>query len=181
MRFDKYEKMGAYHWDWYNDPDYAWYKACVDRVVDFCQGSTLDVGCGDGLLSSIIAREFPVTGIDSDPTGIKLAKEEAPKPDFQLKEIEPQGYSEWEYMACLNVIEHLPDPKPILDIFKQNITKAGIVITDLATGKLGRYHQKEYTLNGLQDLFQDFNPEPFEIESTEFGKPVTFIGVEIYK
>lgn len=177
--FDKYEKQGAYHWSWYSDPNWAWYKEAVDRCVEFVDGPTLDVGCGDGVLTSQIARYYPVFGMDNDPTAIKLARKNAGI--FKLHDITQPIEGKWEYMVCLNVIEHLDDPLVIKRIFNRNITKAGIIITDKPTGNVGRYHEHEYTKGELLETFKEFKPKYFEINSTEHGKPITFHGVEIYK
>lgn len=180
--FDKYKTRGAYHFSWYSDPDQIWYKECVDRIVDFCKGSTLDVGCGDGLVSYLISEnDIYVTGIDNDAEGIKLAEENGHIPELILQDITKPIKGEWEYMACLNVIEHLEKPDGILNILNNNITKGAIIITDKKTENKGRYHEKEYSLEELVEVFKEFNPKPFEINSTEFGKPISFVGVEIVK
>lgn len=182
--FDKYEENGAYHWDWYDDPNYAWYKECVDRCVNFCQGSTLDVGCGDGLVSKLISdKGHDVYGIDNDNTGLELAADRVPNAQFRLMDIKPMvgAGTEWEYMVCLNTIEHMESPAPLLEMLELNVTKGAIIITDKATDKPGRYHEHEYTLPKLMELFREFKPLPFKIESTEFGKPISFIGIEIRK
>lgn len=176
MKFDKYEKNGAYHFDWYDDPNWAWYKECVDRIVEFCKGSTLDIGCGEGFLGTLIDD---YVGIDIDHTAVSLAD---PELDVRHGDIEHDIFTgSWEYLVCFNVIEHLKEPTALLGILENNITKGAIIITDEATDHKGRYHEHEYTMDELVDTFKEFNPKPFKIESTEFGKPITFIGVEILK
>jgi 2-polyprenyl-3-methyl-5-hydroxy-6-metoxy-1,4-benzoquinol methylase len=195
MHFDKYEKLGAYHWDWYDDPNYAWYKECVDRCVSFCKGSTLDVGGGDGLLSSkLIDKGLYSVVIDNNPSGLRLYYEKRGLDNafFETVDIDSQleldrffvnkgDYPRFDYMACLNVIEHMKNPKMIVYIFENCIDKGGIIITDQWTGNPGRYHEHEYNIAELVHTFKKFKPKPFEINSTEFGKPATFIGVEIKK
>ena len=181
--FDKYEKLGAYHWDWYDNPDYAWYKVCVDRCVKFCKGETLDVGCGDGLLAQKIAElnDVRVVGIDESQAGISLAMGKAQNVTFQDHNISWPLDGVWEYMVCLNVIEHLEKPDGIINILNNNITKRAIIITDMPTENKGRYHEHEYTKDELLDTFKEFKPKYFVINSTEFGKPIQFHGVEIKK
>lgn len=182
MKFDKYEKNGAYHWDWYNDPNYAWYKVCVDRVLRFCEGSTLDLGCGEGVVGSLLLGKGvqDYLGYDIDHTAVQLAD---PDLDVRHSDIcEPADWQlDYEYLVCLNTIEHLKSPGVVPFIFDRCISKAGIIITDKPTGDLGRYHVHEFTKQELLDLFKDFNPKYFEIKSTEHGKPITFHGVEIKK
>ena len=184
--FDKYEKLGAYHWDWYDNPDYAWYKVCVDRCVKFCKGRTLDLGCGDGLvMQKIKDNGFKVHGFENDNTAIRIVYDNDMRASWvDLDDLENYGIWQsepFDYMVCLNTIEHLKTPEMIIKIFKQCVMKAGIIITDKATEHKGRYHEHEYTKEELLDTFKEFNPKYFVINSTEFGKPIQFHGVEIKK
>ena len=183
--FDKYKTKGAYHWDWYDDPNYAWYKECVDRIVDFCKGSTIDVGCGDGLVMQKIKENgYFVHGYENDDTAIKILYEKGLRLSWvDLDEVDDFGGwmgEPFEYMACLNTIEHLKTPEVLIKIV-EDATKGAIIITDKATEHKGRYHEHEYTKEELLETFAEFKPKYFEINSTEFGKPITFIGVEIRK
>lgn len=179
--FDKYEKLGAYHYDWYDDPNYAWYKECVDRCVKFCKGITIDVGCGDGLVVEKL-KSGGCMGIDIDDKAIELAKSKGlsvSKQDLDngLVIIIMGGF---DYMCCLNVIEHLKSPYTIKK-FVEKARKGAIIITDMPTENKGRYHEHEYTKKELLDTFAEFKPKYFVINSTEFGKPIQFHGVEIKK
>ena len=180
--FDKYQKLGAYHYKWYDDPNWAWYKECVDRCVEFCKGRTLDVGCGDGFVANKIADNgHSVIGIDDNQTSLSLARERATTALFQDSDINHHLDGVWEYMVCLNVIEHLKSPEGLIRILDKNITKGAIIITDVPTGHVGRYHEHEYTKKELLNTFKEFKPKYFRIDSTEHGKPISFHGVEITK
>ncbi len=178
MIFNKYKERGAYHYQWYKDNTFG-YRDLVDYVVDFCKGSTMDLGCGDGIVARKIHSKYhsAVVGIDNDPTAIQLAwKAENYNSnflDFKVRDLnEPIGIFV-EYMACLNVIEHLERPERIVEIFKENITKAAIIITDKPSKTLGEYHVHEFTKKELLDLFKDFKPAYFEIGD--------FHGVKVIK
>lgn len=185
MKFDKYQKLGAYHYQWYDDPNWAWYKECVDRCVKFCNGCTLDVGCGDGLLANKLSKKVDyVHGVDTSVDGLKIALEMCKEPSvrFELLDVESEDIgAEFDYMTCLNVIEHLKKPDSLIKILRNNITKGAIIITDVPTGHVGRYHEHEFTKKELMDLFKEFKPKYFRIDSTEHGKPISFHGVEIVK
>ncbi len=173
---EKYLTRGAYHHRWYTNKENNWYPKLVDAVVNFCEGSTLDLGTGDGLVAKLISEKgHDVTGIDADPVAIAMAQALVPDVRFLLKELEKQTKGQWDYLACLNTIEHLEDPEPILRALDKNIRKAGIIITDRADPSqgLGTGHVHEYTLDELLDVFKDYNPEPFEVDN--------FIGVKVYK
>lgn len=185
MTFNKYRLKGAYHYDWYETED--WYKYLIDRAVKFCKGSTLDIGCGEGLLANKIAENgYTVLGVDKDQDGIALAVEKSKGADFVNLDIEvardlaftsPSFTNEVaEYLTCLNVIEHLNEPEALLDIIRNNVTKGAIIITiDWQGGAFGEDHKHEYTMDELVDFFKEFNPKPFRYKDTEW------IGVEITK
>lgn len=180
--FDKYEKFGAYHYDWYDDPNYAWYKVCVDRCVEFCKGSTIDLGGGDGLVADMVAgNKVPVVVVDNSLEAMNICNNKRiPFLTYDLNGIE--GITGvWEYICCLNVIEHLHTSEIIEMFIEHNITKGAIIITDMPTDNKGRYHEHEYTKAELLDTFKEFKPKYFVINSTECGKPIQFHGVEIKK
>ena len=73
--FDKYEKHGAYHWNWY-DNNHTGYRDLVDLAISYfpTRGSVLDVGCGDGLISyRLFEKGLKVLGIDTNAHAIQLA------------------------------------------------------------------------------------------------------------
>lgn len=185
IEFDKYQKNGAYHWEWLVSSYRPWYKECVEKCVDFCKGSTIDVGCGDGVVSAKVREKgLDVLGIDADPAAIGWATHLCPHVNrFAVVDInEPINLlAPFEYAVCLNTIEHLQKLDGLMHLLRCNIKKGAIIITDEKTNKLGRYHVREYTQDELLDMFKEFNPKPFRIDSTEFGKPVSFVGVEILK
>lgn len=183
MSFNKYRLKGAYHYDWYETED--WYKYLVDRAVKFCEGSTIDIGCGDGLLANKLAEKgLEVLGIDPDSDAIPLARAKRQKDSDVI--FLPEGIEEisqiewspvdWDYLTCLNVIEHLNKPGLVRDYIKNNITKGAIVTTiDYQGGAFGEDHKFEWTYDEMMDFFKEFNPKPFRYKDTEW------IGVEITK
>lgn len=173
--FDKYRLRGAYHWKWYEDE--PWYKACVDKCVEFCKGSTLDVGCGEGVVSHLIAKNgYEVIGFDSDSEAIRLAREHEHDtyPLFETHDINKPIDGKFEYMVCLNVIEHLEKPERVKEIFNRNITKAAIIITDIPQETLSSYHVHEFTPYELKQMFHTRKVMSFKIDDD-------FHGIMVYK
>lgn len=71
MGFDKYKERGggAYHWIEYEQKTvYGMHARKVKKWVN--NGKTLDVGAGDGLITSLLNCE----GIDNNKIAVKLAK-----------------------------------------------------------------------------------------------------------
>jgi len=76
--FDKYEKRGAYHWDWY-DTNKNRYKDLVHLVLAHLptSGHVIDIGGGDGLISYLaFTNGLQVTCVDDNRYSIQLAKEQ---------------------------------------------------------------------------------------------------------
>lgn len=135
--FDKYQTKGAYHFDWLVDPKFAWYKACIDKCVEFCETtSVLDLGCGEGVIGSQLFEKvdfdedkLDYVGIDKEHSAVELAD---PALDVRQGDIENDYFAgKWDYMVCLNTIEHLENPEAIKRIFNRSIIKAAIIITDM--------------------------------------------------
>lgn len=178
--FNKYRLKGAYHYDWYETE--PWYKECVDTVVGFCEGDTIDVGCGDGLLAKKIAEKgWSCVGIDPDPHAIELAKKYGRPALFQKLALDDATYELFarlqtiEYLACLNVIEHLDRPQGLIEMIHRTISEGAIIMTlEWQGGAFGEDHKHEYTLDELTDFFKEFKPKPFRIK-----KFPEWIGVKI--
>lgn len=113
-----------------------------------------------------------VTGMDNDAYAVKLASENGI--NVKLQNIQEAFGGKWEYMVCLNVIEHLENPEAIKRIFNRNITKAAIIITDMPQKHPSPYHVKEFTPYELKQMFYTRKVIPFQIDDN-------FHGIEVYK
>ena len=82
----------------------------------------LDVGCGGGLLSEAL-YDFgaDVTGIDAAGPGIEVAKIHAKNDNKNIKyfeitaeELNLKESGSFDIVTCLEVLEHVPDPKSLV-------------------------------------------------------------------
>ncbi len=91
----------------------------IASKIDLSNKKVLDVGCGGGILSEALDDEGAVvTGIDAAGPGIKIAKLHAEKNSKSITYIEStaedliqNSQDRYDVVACLEVLEHVPDPK----------------------------------------------------------------------
>lgn len=174
--FDKYTRHGNYHWRMFFEDKTPWYREIMNTVNEFCQGSVIEPGSGEGVLGKLITdKGYEYTGIDSDPVAIAMAKVLVPNGRFLQKDVTSPTRGAWDYMACVNVVEHLEHPEALLMILDLNVRSGAIIITDNKDfpHEPSKYHVKEYTLDELCEFFKPFKPRGFELG---YGQ---FIGVEI--
>ncbi|MBT8449131.1 MAG: bifunctional 2-polyprenyl-6-hydroxyphenol methylase/3-demethylubiquinol 3-O-methyltransferase UbiG [Gammaproteobacteria bacterium] len=95
----------------------------------------LDVGCGGGILSeSLIDHGAVVTGIDMGEAQISVAKlhalESKKDIDYQripADELAKQEPGSYDVVACLEVLEHVPDPAAIVKACSDLVKPGGDV------------------------------------------------------
>lgn len=169
MEFSKYKRLGAYHWAEYAQQTI--YGKHADKVKDWVrEGRTLDIGAGDGLITSLIKD---AQGIDDCGLAVKLARN---------KGVDVSGGSAYDLKTFLNntfdnvlladVIEHLETPVRAIDELRRVLKPNGYlyIVTPPARtdGALHdpKFHYKEYTSDELTSFLKenDFTiVEPVEV------------------
>lgn len=150
--FAKYKKRGAYHWREFKK-DTA-YRKNVLKIKEWIQdGLTLDVGAGDGLITSVI----DAVGVDNNKLAVSLARERG------INVIEGDAYNlpfdsnNFDNVLMGDVIEHLKYPeKSLLEIWRVLKDKKFLyIVTPPCGGKMDKYHYKEYSPKELVELVED--------------------------
>ena len=175
MPFDQYEQRGAYHWNALNRPWWrfggyparlaARYRLVLQRLPHGGPRRVLDIGCGDGALTHMIAqRGYSVIGLDPELAGVRLA--------LQLALTQTRVYSPVltcgsayalpfenqavEIIVMADVIEHLERPRHALSEAHRVLKPGGQLIVSTPQrwpGKTrGRYHFQEFTATELTEL-----------------------------
>ena len=109
IRFTKYDKHGAYHWKQYEQG--GKYKKHADRIKDWIkEEKVLDVGAGDGLITSLIGA----IGIDNEETAVRLANEKGVNVDLGNAYKLPFADDSFEAVLMADVIEHFGEPERAL-------------------------------------------------------------------
>ena len=102
--------------------------------------STLDVGCGAGLLAEPLARlGAEVTGLDASPEVIAIAREHAAtmglEIDYRVGDVQ-ELEGQFDLITAMEVIEHVADPAAFVTALAKRLAADGLLImsTPNATG-----------------------------------------------
>ena len=94
----------------------------IKEKIELADKKFLDVGCGGGILSEAI-YDFGahVTGIDAAGPGIEVAKIHSKSCNKNIdyfeqtaEELHKERVEYFDIVACLEVLEHVPDPKSLV-------------------------------------------------------------------
>ncbi len=97
--------------------------------------TTLDIGCGGGLIAEPLTRlGAAVTGIDPGDTNIAVAREHAAGQglaiDYRVAEVEmlvAEGVT-FDQVVCLEVVEHVPDPAAFIVQCGKLVRPGGLMV-----------------------------------------------------
>jgi len=135
---EQFDGQSAFWWD-VNGPFKTLHQINPTRlqyITDYVNiegKTTLDVGCGGGILSEALAKAGAhVTGLDLSEPSLQTAKlhlfESGLKIDYQQQSIEdfadmhPQSQ---DVICCLEMLEHVPDPASIVNACYQALKPGG--------------------------------------------------------
>ncbi len=170
LPFEKYDRRGSMHWQAYQQVEV--YRKRADHLTGLVQrlsegARVLDLGCGDGLFSHLLARQgLEVVGLDPEIAAIEQATETVgretyagPKPVFQRGEGSaiPAPDASFGTVAMFDVIEHLPNPVPVLQECRRVLAPGGRLVLSTPAWQYQAwsdpvYHVCEFTMDELVAL-----------------------------
>ena len=107
----------------------------IKEKIELKDKKVLDVGCGGGLLcESLYDFGAEVTGIDAAGPGIEVAKIHAQKNNKNIKyfektaeELNTEFTEHYDVVPCLEVLEHVADPKSLIKTCVQLLKPGGLL------------------------------------------------------
>lgn len=142
IAFVKYERSGPYHWAQisrslrgHNAFVAERYAAVLRAAQPLDRRRVLDLGCGDGALSYLLARQGArVTGLDVTIAGLVLARGELGRHGTRVPLVLGSGYAlpfseeSFDAVVCSDVIEHVRSPGTLLHEMRRVLAPGGRVI-----------------------------------------------------
>jgi 2-polyprenyl-3-methyl-5-hydroxy-6-metoxy-1,4-benzoquinol methylase len=131
MEVDVYRRMAE------NESKHWWYVARTEILLSELKRAfagrrprILDVGCGPGFMTSVMARHLgDATGVDSSPEALRLAAKypEIHATDTAAFLAQPHDRDPFDLLCFLDVIEHVEDDRGILQTFLPFLAPDGVV------------------------------------------------------
>jgi SAM-dependent methyltransferase len=145
-----------------------WFRrhlAVYEWIARRCAGlEVVDMACGEGYGSHVLARHaLKVTGVDANPEAHEHARLKYTRPGVSFVRDLVEGYAEpCDAVVFLQTIEHVQDPKSVLDHFKRMLRPGGTAYVSTpnlltlappgAEKSDNPWHVKEYRVEEFREL-----------------------------
>jgi ubiquinone biosynthesis O-methyltransferase len=181
--FDKYEKLGPYHWGEvsrslhkHNIFTKARYDIVLNIIREEKPSKILDVGCGDGALTYLMSMDGPkVVGIDTSPLAISYARQMTRSLNSQLEFVVgsalqiPFGDAAFDIVTAIDIIEHMDKPDDMIKECRRAVKPGGLVVLStpqrLTETPIDPLHIKEFYANELVNFLSEYLTEVEVMES----------------
>lgn len=159
--------------------------AFIQKYIALANLSVLDVGCGGGVLSEGLASNgAKVTGLDVEPDAIATAKAHAKQNGLQIKyvckPIEDYEASSFDFITCMEMLEHVSDPQLVIDNCARLLKPGGYLFLSTINRTPKAYASvivaAEYILRLLPRQTHDFDKF---IKTSELAAMVRTCGLEM--
>ncbi len=181
---DKFNKIASEWWDLNGKfkPLHTLNRTRLEFIKSYAKQDpnlVIDVGCGGGLLSELLAKEgSKVTAIDMADQSLQVAKAHAHdnKLDINYIESTAEDFSElqeehFDIVTCMEMLEHVPEPLSVIEACSKMLKTDGIAFFSTLNRSISSFMISiigaEYLLNILPKGTHEFNKyiKPSELVS----------------
>jgi 2-polyprenyl-6-hydroxyphenyl methylase / 3-demethylubiquinone-9 3-methyltransferase len=135
-----YENYGEKWYTAYDDPvallraeNRAKFPWILNKLRTFCDHKVaiLDVGCGGGFLSNLLARQgYKVTGVDLSPESLKVARDHdhTRSVKYELADAYHLPYPDesFDAVTAMDFLEHVERPQDVINEFARVLRPQGL-------------------------------------------------------
>jgi 2-polyprenyl-3-methyl-5-hydroxy-6-metoxy-1,4-benzoquinol methylase len=155
-------------------------------------GDLLEIGCGDGVLSSELSRYFRVYSTDASSAALKAAGRNLNPENLAVLDIERDDINaRYDVIVALNVLEHLKNPAAALAKIRHSLKDGGFFVFS-APNNYGIYGWLATRLMNLIDRthvstlkrtqwLAMFDEEGFEVKEMINGTFLGFVSHDLGK
>jgi SAM-dependent methyltransferase len=141
----------------------------VARILDpFPRGKLLDVPAGEGALSARLSRAgFQVRACDLYPEIFRVPGMEVRRGD--LSGALPYGDGEFQYITCLEGLEHIENPHQAIREFARLLAPGGQLVISVPN-ILNIEERMKWLLNGYTSHFKPISEEHLRMRHEQWGE-----------
>ncbi len=157
----------------------AW-TALLKTWLPATTATILDMGCGTGSLSVVLARlGHKVTGIDLSPAMLSLAKEKAATHRLQIEfEVMDAAFphfpqQQFDMLICRHLLWALPEPKLVLERWRKLLKPQGRLTLIEGFWSTGAGLHSKDLLEMLPASFSQVSLQNLSSQAMLWGQPVT--------
>jgi 2-polyprenyl-3-methyl-5-hydroxy-6-metoxy-1,4-benzoquinol methylase len=154
---------------------YVWASSVVS-------GDALDVACGTGYGSRMLARRARISGVDRDEDAVSKARSRVPG-TFLAAEVPPIPFPDnaFDFVVCFETVEHIRDDSAFIRDVTRLLRPSGRLLISTPNSAISavdgvpinRWHVREYTLESLTSLLTEAGLEISNVYVQSFPPKIT--------
>ena len=113
-------------------------KKTLDGITFNGSENVLDIGCGSGEITAMIAshlEEGSIEGIDISPSMVTFAKEQFPNLNFLVRDVTKMDFDEkYDVVVSFSTLQWVPDQLNALKKIERALKPGGRVVIDIPQG-----------------------------------------------